>query len=162
MRISAPISQFLVILCLISSCSNSSQQAENTETDEASAGVAPKEVNDLTYREVVDLVFKDEGEGIEWHGEALPNELSTFLIIEEGEPCGENNCGKNVTIRNTSDKTIVAITRGDFDINGEQGYIARKYTIAAGQALSMGCSHLCYQGEGFPFSRTVVGSEYSL
>lgn len=161
MRNSAPIHLFLFILCLLFSCSNPGQQAENAETGKTADSAEPKKVNDLTYREVVALVFKDEGEGIEWHGEALPNELASFLVIEEGGPCGENDCGKTVTIRNTSDKTIVAITRGDFDINDEQGYIARKYTIAAGESLSMGCSHLCYQGEGFPFSRTVVGSEHS-
>ncbi len=159
MRNSASISLILSFLCLIFSCSNPSQQAENSGSDKSTTAEEPKKVNDLTYREVVDLVFKDEGEGIEWHGEALPNDLTSFLVIEEGGPCGENDCGKFVTIRNTSEKTIVAITRGDFDINGEQGYIARKYTIAAGQVLSMGCSHLCYQGEGFPFSRTIVGSE---
>lgn len=151
-----PVSFF--VLLLIFGCSQSSPNSESTIesiTDEL------KNVNDLTYQEVVDLVFQDNGEGVEWHGEALPNDLKEFLIIEEGSPCGENDCGKSVTIRNTSDKTIVAITRGDFDINAEQGYLARKYVLVAGETLSMGCSHLCYRGEAFPFARMVVGSEYS-
>lgn len=152
-----PVSFF--VLLLIFGCSQSSPNSGNSESTAEATTDELKDVNDLTYQDVVSLVFQDDGEGVEWHGEALPNDLKEFLIIEEGPPCGENDCGKSVTIRNTSDKTIVVITRGDFDINAEQGYLARKYIIVAGETLSMGCSHLCYQGESFSFVRAVVGSE---
>ncbi len=160
MRKTFEFSLILLLFIAVFSCSKSTQNEEKTTEAKEVAADGAKDVNDLTYREVVDLVFKDNGEGVEWHGEVLPNELVEYLVLSEGDPCGEEDCGKDLTIQNTSDKTIVAITRGDFDINEEQGYLARKYTIAAGQTLSMGCSHLCYQGEGYPFPRTVVGSEY--
>ena len=152
---------FLYVLFVLSGCSGSNQNKDSSAVASEASSEELKDVNDLTYMEVVELVFKDEGEGVEWHGEALPNEMKEALVIEEGGPCGEHDCGKTVSIRNTADKTIVAITRGDFDINDEQGYLARKYTILAGQTLSMGCSHLCYRGEAFPFRRAIVGSEFS-
>ncbi|MDW3193790.1 MAG: hypothetical protein R8G66_15570 [Cytophagales bacterium] len=160
---SESIPRFIVLyaLMVLSGCSGSNQNNDSSAVASEVPSEELKNVNDLTYMEVVELVFKDEGEGVEWHGEALPNELKEALLIEEGGPCGEHDCGKIVNIRNTSDKTIVAITRGDFDINEEQGYLARKYTIPAGQTRSMGCSHLCYRGEAFPFPRTIVGSAYS-
>lgn len=147
---------FLVISCSSSNSSNEAQSEEVSETQPESS----EDVSELSYSDVIQRVFNDEGEGVEWHGEALPNDLIEFLDLSGSGVCGESDCGIEFTLKNNSDRTIVAIARGDYDIKGDQGYIARKYTIEAGASLSMGCSHLCYEGEAYPFRRSIVGSEY--
>ncbi len=156
--------QYLFLFFLgmaIMSCSTSSSSTETEQTETASDSTASKDVDQLTWRDVVAMVYDDQGEGIEWHGEEMPNELTGFLVMSTGDPCGEDDCGQRLSLANTSDRSITTIIRGDYDIEGDQGYIPRKYIIAASDTLMIGCSHLCYAGKGYEFPRTIVASAYT-
>jgi hypothetical protein len=139
------------------------QSAKNTETGKSTQleSKAKSDISQLTYQDVVAMVFDDEGERIEWHGEEMTNELTEFLTIKTGELCGEENCGKRLILTSIASKTISLIVRGDYDLEGDQGYIPRKYVIEGGASLQIGCSHLCFDGKGYEFQRTIVGSEYA-
>ncbi len=151
---------FLILFVLGSSCTQSTNQ-EDSESTEATESTESSSVDQLTYQDVVAMVYDDEGERIEWHGEEMPNDLVGSLSIALADPCGENDCGHQLTLTNTDSASITAIIRGDYDIEGDQGYIPRKYLIEGGATLKIGCSHLCYGGKGYEFRRTIVGSEYT-
>lgn len=156
--------QFLILFLVGSvliSCSTSSSNTESEKTEAAADTTSAKDVSQLTWRDVVAMVYDDQGEGIEWHGEEMPNELTELLVISEGDPCGENDCGQRLSLINVSNRSITTIIRGDYDIEGDQGYIPRKYVIASGDTLMIGCSHLCYNGKGYEFPRTIVASAYT-
>lgn len=151
----------LLAILIFCSCTQTTKQ-EDSETAEASTETSEsEEVDQLTYQDVVAMVYDDEGEGVEWHGEEMPNDLVDLLSIALADPCGENDCGHQLTLSNTDSSSITVIIRGDYDIEGDQGYIPRKYLIDGGATLKIGCSHLCYGGKGYEFRRTIVGSEYT-
>ena len=106
------------------------------------------------------MVYGQTGEGIEWHGEELPNELATFLVIATGDNCGEGGCGKQLSMTSSADKPIEVIIRADYDLDGDQGYIPRKYVIGAQETLSIGCSQICVDGDVYEFQRKIVGTVY--
>ncbi|MEP1032962.1 hypothetical protein [Ekhidna sp.] len=158
---------FLIMLLtgiMVISCSQTAKTDEEEQTKEQAAEqpeATSGEIDELTYQDVVAMVYDDEGERIEWHGEEMPNELTEFLIITNGEPCGEGECGNRLALTNTSDRSITAIIRGDYDLEGDQGYIPRKYVIGAGKKFMIGCSHLCFGGKAYEFPRTIVASAYT-
>ena len=148
-----PLLVFLPLIVAIACTPSEKKSADST--DEV------KDVSELTYQDVTEMVFSDEGERIEWHGEQLPNDALEYLAFKQEGKCGENGCGDALYLANTSvDKTIAAVVKGAYNINGDVGYIARKYIIPAGKQLSVGCSHLCYDGQAYKFDREVVSSLY--
>jgi len=151
----------LLFCSIIVSCSTSNS-SENESAEEQETEESPKkDISELTYSDVIDLVFQDQGEGVEWHGEEVPNTLALSVAISSEEACGEGDCGKAMYITSTdSTKTIEVIMKGAYDLEGDIGYIARKYDLAPGQKLSLGCSHLCFNGKSYLFDRQVVGSAY--
>ncbi|MEO9870027.1 hypothetical protein [Ekhidna sp.] len=149
-------SVFILISCNQTTKKNSSKQPDK----ESETLHAREDVDQLTYQDVVAMVYDDEGERIEWHGEEMSNDLTQFLTISKGDPCGEEDCGKILSLINSADQTITLVIRGDYDIEGDQGYIPRKYIIPATDTLLIGCSHLCYGGKSYEFQRTIVGSKY--
>lgn len=150
----------LLLATIVVSCGQSASSNDSEETEEQTETTAT-EVDELTYQDVVAMVYDDEGERIEWHGEEMPNELAEFLAITSGEPCGEGDCGSRLTLTNNLDNSITVIIRGDYDIEGDQGFIPRKYIIGGGQKLIIGCSHLCYGGKAYEFQRSIVASAYT-
>lgn len=155
----------LLICTLLISCStsttgeneNSGEAVDNEKTPESTK----KDLSELTYRDVIGMVFKDQGEGIEWHGEEMPNTLIESIVINSEGICGDGDCGKTMYITSLdSTKSIEIIMKGAYDLEGDIGYIARKYTLSPGEKLSIGCSHLCYDGKNYLFDRQVVGSTY--
>lgn len=77
----------LLISCSISTTSeneNSGEVAENAEIPK----ITKKDLSELTYRDVIDVVFKDQGEGIEWHSEDMPNSLTESIAISSEGICG--------------------------------------------------------------------------
>ena len=151
----------LAIVFVAFSCTSTNKEQSTKTAEVAETPEDPKDVTQLTWREVVGLVYDDEGQGVEWHGEEMPNELTEFLAISSGDPCGDGDCGKNLSLTSSAEKSMIVIIKGDYDIEGDQGYIPRRYTIEPGQTLNIGCSHLCYGGKSYEFPRTIVGSEYA-
>ncbi len=153
----------LIPVFILVSCSQSAQKNDAEETEETNEELtaSTKGVDQLTFQDVVAMVYDDEGEGIEWHGEEMPNDLIEFLVISSGDPCGEKDCGQRLTLTNNSDQSITTIIRGEYDIEGDQGQIPRKYVIDGGGTLLIGCTHLCYDGKGYEFTRTIVASAYT-
>lgn len=140
--------------------SGNSQAEANSDNDGATTPT-PEDVSDLTIMDLFALIYPDStGTPLEWHGEALPNDLTEYLVISEGESCGDQGCGRQLLMTNTADRAIGLMTKADFSIRDRQAYLACEFILDAGQTLSIGCSHLCFNGESFPFSRSIVGSWY--
>lgn len=150
----------LFILLVAFSCTSTNNEQSSDTTKESETTEAPKDATQLTWRQVVAIVYEDQAEGIEWHGEEMPNELADLLTIDTGEPCGEADCGTRLLLTSSAEKTMTVIIKGDYNIEGDQGYIPRKYTIEPDETLVIGCSHLCYEGKSYEFLREIVGTEY--
>ena len=151
----------LPLVIVFSLCAPPSKEQSVSSTDETSESTeVKKDVSELTYMEVYQAVFSEFGSRREWHGEEMPNTLTEMLTISSGEPCGEDNCGKALQLKNSSDRSIGVVVKGAYDIQGDQGYMAVEYEVGAGESIKIGCSHFCYNGESYLFDRQIVGSWY--
>lgn len=154
---------FFCTLLLSCSSSNNNEKENKDATDDVTEKTTKKDVSELTYRDVIAMIYSEDGEGIEWHGEEVSNTLSELLVFSSNGDCGEGDCGKAMFITNNDeDKTIEVIVKASYDLEGDIGFLARKYTLTAGETQSMGCSHMCYNGKAYLFDRQLVGSVYVL
>ena len=72
---------FLYVLLVLSGCSGSNQNKDSSTVASEAASEELKDVNDLTYMEVVELVFKD-GASICFSGyPATPTQKSAQLSV---------------------------------------------------------------------------------
>lgn len=138
-------------LVLLMFCSTPAKQEETSDTEE----------DQLTYMELYNLVTLETGNRIEWHGEDTDKSAAEFLTITEGESCGENDCGKAVYLENSSENLIQVIIQAPFQIEDVSSHLATRYSIEGKSKISIGCSHLCYDGEAYLFERRVVGAKVS-
>lgn len=161
MRGSNTLALILPLAFALTFCTTGTNKQSESNTDGLDTPVeTKKDVSELTFSEVYGMVFGEFGNRREWHGEEMPNTLTNMLSIGSGEPCGEDNCGKDLLLTNNSDKSIGVVVKGAYDIEGDQGYMAVEYQIEASQSVKIGCSHLCYVGKSYLFDRQIVGSWY--
>ncbi|MEQ9402925.1 MAG: hypothetical protein RIM99_05015 [Cyclobacteriaceae bacterium] len=140
-------------LCILLSFCSTPIKEKETSVEE------PADEPALTYMELYNLVIQETGQRIEWHGEELEKDATTFLTISEGEPCGENDCGRAMFLENTSEGTIHVVIQAPFQIEDVTSHLATQYSITGNSKISIGCSHLCYDGESFLFERRIVGAK---
>ncbi len=140
---------YLFLLIFLSSCTTPAKE-QDTSTEKE---------DDLTYMELYNMVTLETGERIEWHGEELDKSATEFLTITEGEPCGENDCGKAMFIENSGDEQVHVVIHAPFQIDDVSSHLATRYSIPANSKIAIGCSHLCYEGEAYLFERRVVGAK---
>lgn len=160
------IDKLLVLIALIifgfGSCSQSERSSTGSTDAEEQEAEAVKDISELSLHEIDLMIFKeDDGTRKEWHGDNLPNTLTHLLDMGTSGPCGEDDCGKKLTMTNKGDRAMGVVTKLAFSIKGEAGQLAREYLIEPGETLTIGCSHLCYQGESVLFERSVIGSWYA-
>jgi hypothetical protein len=55
--------------------------------------------------------------------------------------------------------TLEVIVNSVYDLEGDAGSIARKYIIPASAKITLGCSHMCFDGTPYEFTREIVGSK---
>ncbi|WP_420577579.1 hypothetical protein [Ekhidna sp.] len=154
---------FIILsVIVIPACETGGSKTNGESSNDAAEAVEkPKDVSELAFMDIVNMVYPDSiGKLVEWHREEMPNSLIDSLEITEGEPCGEQGCGRTLLMTNNTDRAVGVLTKADFSIRDRQAYLAREYVLEAGQTIKIGCSHLCYNGEYIPFPRTIVGSWY--
>lgn len=151
---------FIASLCF-TACKTGGSNTDEKASKKSTEAERVKDVSELSVMDLFALIYPDStGTPLEWHGEALPNNLADSLQISEGEPCGDKGCGKQLLLTNNATRAVGLMTKADFSIRDRQAYLACKFEMDPGQTISIGCSHLCYNGEAFPFTRTIVGSWY--
>ncbi|MTI39852.1 hypothetical protein [Fulvivirga lutimaris] len=143
-----PLFCFALLTIACNSSDKTNKQSSNSE-----------EETKLTFDYVVEKVFNDDGTPVEWHGEALANDFKDSLEINKSGKCGDGDCGENMTMKNTTDQDLEVLVKGAYNIGGDEGFIACKYIIAAQSEVSIGCSHLCFEGEAYLFDRVIIGSK---
>jgi hypothetical protein len=136
----------------------SSPTKENDQPEEVEEAEQTEEAV-LTYMQLYDLVIQQTGERIEWHGEELDKSGAEFLTISKDGVCGENDCGTAVYLENSSENQIEVVVQAPFQIGDDTGELATKYIIDANDKISIGCSHLCFDGEGYLLERRIVGAK---
>ncbi|WP_420388299.1 hypothetical protein [Roseivirga sp.] len=150
------------IICCTNACSSSGQKSAGSADEEEQGAETVKDISELSLLDIDQIIFReDDGTRKEWHGDYLPNTLSDLIDMSSSGPCGEDDCGKKLTMTNKGDKTMGVVTKLAFSIKGEAGQMAREYLIGPGETLTIGCSHLCYHGESVLFERSIVGSWYA-
>ena len=116
---------------------------------------------DLTYGDIMKAVFdQSEGTHLEWHGEALDISAADAITFQEAEPCGTNDCGKIIWVKNSADKPVEAIIQSSFDIPDFPPYVAIKIETPPQGAAILGCSYLCLGKTKVQFSPKVAGATY--
>ena len=116
----------------------------------------------LTYGQMRTAVFsQSDGEGIEWHGEALDLSAKGDLALVQTQDCGSEQCGKLVQVTNKGEQSIQVIVQSTFSIPDFPPYTATKLMIAPQVTATVGCSKLCLDGQEVIFSPKIVGATYT-
>lgn len=115
----------------------------------------------LTYNQMHTAVFSQtDGEGVEWHGEALALTAVNDLAILQEADCASGSCGKLIQLTNSGNQPIEAIVQSTFSIPDFPPYTATKLRIAPNTTATVGCSKLCLDGQEVVFSPKIVGATY--
>lgn len=115
----------------------------------------------LTYNEIRASIFEQSnGEGIEWHGEALDESAKSDLVMTESTACGQGDCGKLVVISNKSDQSIEIIIKSNFSLPDFPPYMATRLIAAPHSTVNVGCTKLCVEKQTIAFSHQIVGAKY--
>lgn len=115
----------------------------------------------LTYGDMIQAVFsQSDGTRLEWHGEALDQSAIDKISVQEAGPCGENNCGKLIQVKNIAEKDVSVTIQSFFDIPDFPPYTAIKIEVPAFGVATLGCSHWCLGNTKAQFSPKVVGAAY--
>jgi len=118
-----------------------------------------KSEEQLTYKQLREMVMQGSGEPIEWHGESIDKSMLAELKIIEKGTCGENACGKALYLQNNSNQSVEVTINAPFQIEEVSSYLAARYLLKGSEQIAIGCSHLCYEGERFEFKREIVGAK---
>lgn len=115
----------------------------------------------LTYGQMRTAVFgQSDGEGVEWHGEALDLSAQADLSLVQAQDCGSPKCGKLIQVMNQGEQNIEAVVQSSFSIPDFPDYTATKLVIAPNTKATVGCSKLCLDGQEVVFSPKIVGATY--
>lgn len=115
----------------------------------------------LTYNEIRSTVFdQSDGEGIEWHGEALDESAKSDLVVTESTACGQGDCGKLVVISNQGSQSIEIVIKSNFSLPDFPPYMATRFIAAPNATVKVGCTKLCVEKQTVTFSHQIVGAKY--
>jgi hypothetical protein len=137
----------VTVTVLFSACGS---QKENTE-----------EVSTLSYREFYELMFEDYKNRIEWHEDDYNQEAKASIIISERGDCPDENCGKQVFVKNSSaDQSVRVIIKTSFSIPNTLPYIANQFLMAPGDEVYLTCTSFCFGEDTYELDHAIVVAEY--
>lgn len=148
---------FLILVASLSICACSKRASDPSALPE------DKHTSELTYVDIYNLALASEnGGGMDFHGEASSNEASDDLSIYANGSCGKGDCGISLIMENKNSKrAISAVIKAKFKLPGNDiSEMVRMYQLQPGQALSIGCSHICHQDNSYMIQREVVSAGY--
>jgi len=104
----------------------------------------------------------ENGGGMDFQGDSFGNDATDDLSIYANGSCGEEDCGISLVMENKNpEKSIVAVIKSKFKLPGNNiNEMIRMYQLKPGEALSIGCSHICHQENSFMIQREVVSAGY--
>ena len=151
----------LLISCvlIITGCGSEGQKTESKES--ASEETTEKNVSELEFLEALAIVLADTSNIREWHNSPVESEANQDLVLSMEESCGENDCGKRVYLVNNGSRTVSATITTVYPLEESPFQLAQVISIAAGDRVDLGCSHLCYGSASISFDRAIEGSSYS-
>lgn len=146
---------FLIISFSICACSK--------RTSDPSALPEDKHTSELTYMDIYNLALADEnGGGMDFHGDSFGNDATDDLSIYANGGCGKDECGISLVMENkNAERAISAVIKAKFKLPGNDiNEMIRMYQLQPGQALSIGCSHICHQDNSYMIQREIVSAGY--
>lgn len=147
---------FLILLLSICACSK--------KTSDPSALPEDKHTSELTYMDIYNLALASEnGGGMDFHGDSFGNDATDDLSIYANGSCGKAECGISLVMENkNNEKAIAAVIKAKFKLPGNNiNEMIRMYELQPGQALSIGCSHICHQDNSYMIQREIVSAGYT-
>lgn len=94
------------------------------------------------------------------NGELL-SDAATEVAIIKNSPCGGENCGSIVRIRNyNSDKIIEVLIEINWKEDGVKTKKKRSYLVSAGDIIEIGCSKKCIDDEVLVLKWKIIGARY--
>lgn len=147
----------LILVFLLSICSCSKR------TTDPSAPPEEKHTSELTYMDIYNLALASEnGGGMDFQGDDFGNEASDDLSIYANGSCGKGECGISLIMENkNTEKQISAVIKAKFKLPGNDiSEMVRMYQLQPGQAMSIGCSHICHQDNSYMIQREIVSAGY--
>lgn len=148
---------FLFVLVPLCICSCSKRASDPSALPE------DKHPSELTYMDIYNLALAAEnGGGMDFHGDAFGNEAADDLSIYANGGCGKEECGISLVMENkNAEKPISAVIKAKFKLPGNNiNEMIRMYELQPGQALSIGCSHICHQDNSYMIQREIVSAGY--
>lgn len=152
---------FALAVVFAQSCTTKPKEEKTAAIDKAQEEI--KDVSELTYYEIYKIALKDDnGGGMDFHGDAYGTDALEQISLLEGGSCGENDCGRSIILKNSSSKDVNAVIRATYDLPGNpSNEMVRAYSVPADSSINVGCSHLCWNGKGYQFSREIIQAGYA-
>jgi len=115
-----------------------------------------KDISELTYIEVYNLLFTNNNGGFDAHGDLYGQDAVSSLSFSEET----SSCGKGLFLSNdSSTNTITFALKASFNFPGNpNNEMIRAYTINTNEKISVGNSKLCYNGKEFAIKREIISA----
>ncbi|SHG98043.1 hypothetical protein [Flagellimonas flava] len=146
------------LLCLLTfSCKGKSDKVDSEKT--ATENHEIKNISELTFREILFLLHKENEFGTDYHGDSFGKEAMGDIIVTT---TAKTDCGDEMALVNTSpEKKAQIATMASFNFpNNPVKEIAMVYMIAPNDTLPIGRNMLCYNGEKYMIARKVLSAGY--
>ncbi len=118
-----------------------------------------KDISELTYLEIYQVLFTDNHGGFDAHGDLYGQEAVSELIIEKD---ADTDCGETLILTsNSQEKEITLAVRASFNFPGNpNNEMLRAYNIKPAERISIGNSKLCYNGKVYDITREIVSAGF--
>lgn len=133
-------------------------------TSDPSAPPEEKQASELTYEDIYELALASQnGGGTTFDGSDFGKEAIDDISIYANGSCSKKTCGISLVMENkNSERPIIAVIRAKFKLpRNDIDEMLREYELLPGQALSIGCSHICHQDNSYMIQREIVSARYT-
>jgi len=145
---------FLSVTILMSSCKSDKKSPDKSPINTTQNTL--KDISELTYIEVYNLLFTNNNGGFDAHGDLYGQDAVSSLSFSEET----SSCGKGLFLSNdSSTNTITFALKASFNFPGNpNNEMIRAYTINTNEKISVGNSKLCYNGKEFAIKREIISA----
>ncbi|UXX78411.1 hypothetical protein N7E81_13700 [Reichenbachiella carrageenanivorans] len=153
------IKQFILVSLILLSLGACSKR-----TTDPSAPPEEKQASELTYKDIYELALASQnGGGAAFEGNEFSKEATDDISIYANGSCSKKKCGIALIMENkNAERPIAAVIRAKFKLPGNKiDEMLREYELLPGQALSIGCSHICHQDNSYMIQREIVSARYT-
>ncbi len=146
----------VLVFVVMGSCKNKS---DKIDAENAIESQEIKNISELTFQEILFLLYKENEFGSDYHGESFGQEASDKISLTTKS---KTECGDLMMLVSTASKrTAQVAVMATFSFpNNPNNELAMTYLIKPGETLPVGRNKFCYDGKEYDINRKVLSAGY--